>query len=376
MQAELFASRLKSRGAEVLVLTHGPPAADTKGVRIAYLTHSDRRGVLATLRRNVSIMRQVSAVFREFRPDVVQTQTAAGLFPLIVGVAARRRGTPSWVKFAANPVLEYRHRRSAAGWKGRITAATVRALASLVFRLHRYVWVTTPLMAQSLGSEWGIAPDRIVVQPNLVQFQPAAVAANRRPQGAAGEGWRLLIVGRLEAIKGVDVAIRALSELRDTPAVLRIVGEGDPSYTAALHRLASELGVAHRIEWAGKVVGEALRREYGEADLLVVPSRYEAFGSVLVEAMAAGLPIVASRVGGIPDVVQHGECARLVEPEDAQALARAIEDLVEDPRELTRLSAAGLERARDFDAEAGVDKWLEIYREHVTEEPQEGARTR
>lgn len=369
IQAELFARELVRRGVNVRVLTHGPPAEDTKGVRVDYLEHGSGRGSMATIRRHLFIARQVFRVFREFRPDAVQMQTAAGIFPLWVGLAARRSGTPSWVKFAADPVLEFLHGRASVDrgraspdWKLSLRGAAAKFIAKLVFRVHRFVWVTTPTVGETLVSQWGVSRSRIIVAPNLVDLPKGGEMEEAKAARLAPEPLRLLVVSRLDVIKGVDVAIQALAELKDIPAVLRVVGEGRGEYAADLLRLAERLGVSDRIEWAGKVAREHLDEEYRAADLLVVPSRYEAFCAVILEAYAAGLPVVASNVGGIPYVVQNGECARLVEPEDAPELARAIVDLISDAKQYDRLRRAGLKRASGFCAEAGVDKWLQTFR--------------
>jgi glycosyltransferase involved in cell wall biosynthesis len=127
--------------------------------------------------------------------------------------------------------------------------------------------------------------------------------------------------------------------------------------------LAKEIGVSGRVEWPGRIARERLAHEYGRANLLLVPSRYEPFGIVIIEAMASGLPVIASDVDGVPYVVNGGECAKLVEPGNVSALAQAIRDLATNPDEARRLRKAGLRRVSEFDAKAGVGKWLDIFQE-------------
>jgi glycosyltransferase involved in cell wall biosynthesis len=271
------------------------------------------------------------------------------------------------VKFAGDPLIEAQNRRTFidAGrkrrdWKGTARDLIIKAIARLVFRTYIYVWTTTPTVADSLAYRWGVSRDRIVVHPNLVDLRDLTNVNESRI--SKPELLRLLVVTRLHPVKGVDVAIRALARLPDERAVLRIIGEGKEPYVGQLRSLADELGVADRIEWAGKVPREQLPDEYWQADLLLMPSRYEAFGIVLIEAMAAGLPIVASSVGGIPHVTCNGKCAKLVQPECPKALAIAIASLSNDPREAELLRREGAKRALDFDAERGVARWLELYR--------------
>ena len=369
VQAELFARKLSRRGVDVRVLTYGPPPKAMCDVRVEYLDHTGGRGPVAASRRHFRIARQVSRLFREFRPHAVQMQTAGGLFPLTVGIIARFCGIPSWVKFAGDPVLETVSRQQSSGadedakrWRSHVRVAVAKLFARLVFRTYRFVWVTTPAIAEELSSRWAISRDRIVIEPNLVEFGDRP--ADRRPRTAGGLATplRLLMVTRLDPIKGVDVAIRALAQVSGCSAVLRVVGEGQPRYVDHLRSIAEELGVSDRIEWAGPVAREKLSEEYRSADLLIVPSHYETFGVVIVEAMAAGLPVIASNVGGVSNVVDGGRYARLVEPGDPAALARGIAELAGDPDEMARLSRQGPGRATQFDAEAGVERWLEIYR--------------
>ena len=364
-QAELFARELGRRGADVRVLTYGPPAQTKDGVKVEYLDASTERGTLASLRRSVLVARQVNRLFRTFRPQVVQMQTATGVLPLTVGILARLYGTPSWVKFAADPVYQLLHERSSGqgglGLKLRARAAAIKLLAKLVFRTYRFAWATSPTIANELRQRWGVPAKRIITAPNLVDLQGVALG-NPDPDAP----FRLLMVTRLQKQKGVDVAVRALAALEDKRIVMRVVGEGDERYAEELRRLADELGVAGRIDWPGKVAREHLAAEYRNASLLLVPSRYEPFGIVIIEAMASGLPVIASNVGGIPYVVDGGAAARLVEPDDVGALAQAIAELDADAGEMRRLREAGLSRAREFDAEAGVGKWLDTYREAAT----------
>lgn len=370
IQAELFARELARRGVEVRVLTYGPPAEGIKGVHVHHLRHSAGRGALATCCRQVSIAGQVHRLFRDFRPDVVQMQTAGGVLPLTVGMFARLYRTPSWVKFAGDPVVESLNQQASveAGqkrmdWKRHLRTTAVKLLAKLVFRAHRFVWATTPTVAETLRCQWGVSPGRIVIEPNLVELHTLSRGDEAEKARRAGAPLRLLVVARLAAIKGVDVAIRALAELDQTHAVLRVLGEGQENYVQYLRSLAEQLGVSNSIEWAGKIPPERLCEEYRRADLLLVPSRYETFGVVIVEAMAAGLPVIASRVGGIPHVVQNGKCAQLVKSDDAPALARAISDIAAKRDQIARLRQAGLRRASEFSAEAGVGRWLKMFRE-------------
>src|SRR5256885_12380726 len=158
------------------------------------------------------------------------------------------------------------------------------------------------------------------------------------PPNRGGPGGRVLLcVGRLEPQKGVDVAIRALREIPD--AQLVVLGEGPQR--GELEQLARELDV--HVYLPGRVpdVAAWLRR----ADLLVHPVRWEGFGLALLEAMLASLPVVATAVSSIPEIVVDGETGLLVPPDRPTELADAISSLLADPDRAAALGRAGLARA-------------------------------
>jgi glycosyltransferase involved in cell wall biosynthesis len=177
------------------------------------------------------------------------------------------------------------------------------------------------------------------------------------PAPVADEARVLLAVCRLEPQKGVDVAVRALAGVRDRHATAELVVLGDGPERPALERLAHDLDVP--VHLLGRVPDVAgwLRR----ADVLVHPVRWEGFGLALLEAMLASLPVVATRVSSIPEIVADGETGILVPPDDPGALGDAIGSVLDDPRELGR---AGRERARhEFSVARMAERTTEVYRD-------------
>jgi glycosyltransferase involved in cell wall biosynthesis len=164
----------------------------------------------------------------------------------------------------------------------------------------------------------------------------------------------LLAVSRLTEQKGLDVAVRSLQLLPDD-TVLVALGEGPER--ARLEALGRELGVESRVYLPGRVpdVAAWLRR----ATLLVHPARWEGFGLGVLEAMLAGLPVVASHVSSLPELVVDGETGVLVQPDDPSALALGVARALEQPA----LGGAGRERAkREFSVARMADRTVELYR--------------
>jgi len=198
----------------------------------------------------------------------------------------------------------------------------------------------------------GVPADKVETIHYGLDDVPDAWGVN--PPDDVPEGARVLLaVARLTDQKGIDVAIRALADLPDD-TVLVALGEGPER--AALLRLARELGLETRVFLLGRVPDVAAW--LGRATVLVHPARWEGFGLGVLEAMLAGLPVVATNVSALPELVIDGETGILVPPDDVAELVHAVEQALEQPE----LGAAGLARARrDFSVARMADRTAALY---------------
>ena len=159
----------------------------------------------------------------------------------------------------------------------------------------------------------------------------------------------IFMVGRLVAEKGFDLAIAAFSEVhkRHSSAQLLLAGKG-PMHEA-LRELIDHYGLNDSVQLLGEVSAEALDEYYGRSWFTLVPSRHsESFGLVALEAMQAGRPVIASKTGGLPEVIEDGITGRLVEPNSAAALAQAMLELLNDPIGIIKMGQAAKERAHSL----------------------------
>lgn len=166
----------------------------------------------------------------------------------------------------------------------------------------------------------GVPSDKITVLRNgvnLERFAPVDRVSARMTLGLSRP--TLLMVGNLVELKGHHIAIQALTNLPE--AELLIIGDGEEG--ARLEALAATLGVAQRVRFVGAVPQDQLRQYYGASDVLVLASSREGWPNVLLEAMACGTPVVATRVGGTPEIVAAPEAGILMDDRNPQALARA-----------------------------------------------------
>lgn len=183
----------------------------------------------------------------------------------------------------------------------------------------RLTLVTSEHTRQILIAQFGLAPEKVVVaRPGTDRVDFADCAGNPP---------RLLTLASLTRRKAHDVLIEALASLQELNWRARFVGSKafDPDWANQLQEQAARLGLSQRIDFAGEV--DDAQAEYQQADIFVLPSRYEGYGMVFAEAIAAGLPVVGASAGAVPEVVPPG-AGLLVPPDDAAALADALSRLL------------------------------------------------
>lgn len=211
-----------------------------------------------------------------------------------------------------------------------------------------------------------VSASRIAVIPNgvdILQLRGAASGDLTVPLPKAGA--LVGFVGRLEQIKGCEFFIRAASLLAaDYPDVCFVIA-GKGSRESELRALAADLGVADRVEFVGYVT--AVPPLLAALDVVVVPSLSEASGLTAIEALGLSVPVVASRVGGLPEIAVHGETGLLVSPGDSAAIARAVAQLLDDRSLARALAAAGARRVEErFTVDRMVDSYLHLYMDLIT----------
>ncbi len=288
------------------------------------------------------------------RPEVVHTH---GYRPDVMhGGGLQRLGLP---------VVTTVHGFTGGGWKNRFYEwLQIRAFR----RFDAVVVVSRPLVDRMARA--GVPRTRIHAIPNAWRpsspdVPPLERVAARAALGIPRDDFVIGWVGRLSREKGADVLVRALPHLRDVPLAVSVVGTGPEQ--SGLQASAGRLGVDRRILWHGAVPDAG--RVFKAFDAFVLSSRTEGTPVVLLEAMAAGVPVVTTRVGGVPDVVSPAE-AVLVRSDDPGGLAAGIRAVYDDPvAARRRASAAAARLMRDF----SVAPWLERY-ETVYAQVRQGVR--
>jgi len=233
---------------------------------------------------------------------------------------------------------------------GRAHSAGQRALKRRELARAAAVTAVCGAVAQSLVDDYGVPRDRVRVVPNGADVPDEAAEAG--PMRAIRETFRAtplrplwVVASRLEEQKGHDVLLDALAEVRRRGLEFTVACAGDGALRDALEARAAELGLAGHVRFLGRVedVGPLLLA----ADAVLLPSRWEGLPLTLLEALARGRPVVASAVGGVPEVVEDGVSGRLVPPGDAAALADALEAFHRRPDAAFQLGRAGARAVRE-----------------------------
>lgn len=228
---------------------------------------------------------------------------------------------------------------------------------------------------------YGADPAKITVIPcgvDLNLFRPVPMDEARERLGICERKHMVLFVGRIERLKGIDTLLKAMAiVVRDFPnwqeeICVCIVG-GDVSEDSAtvdkemerLKDLRAELGIADLVTFLGAQAQDALPDHYSAADVVVMPSYYESFGMVALEAMACGTPVIASQVGGLSFTVQDGVTGFLVPDRDPPALAEKITLLLKDQALRNKLGAQGIQWAQQHSWAKIADQIISLYSELV-----------
>jgi glycosyltransferase involved in cell wall biosynthesis len=367
----LIADGLRQRGHEVFVAATDhlldDPANRDREVFADVLVPAIRGAAARRFTRyfwHQSAYEQVSTALRRFAPDVVHLHTIGEFSPAVVSASAAYRrvltvhGPEDWTK----QLLSWNLRSRTEGHPRLSTADTARYVylrclqrPAYLRRLRGVDRVLTPsrFLAQAVRHDLPRVP--IHVLPNGVRL-PASSPVPGAPHA--------LFVGRLEPVKGAHVLVEAFSSVARRRPGARLILVGDGTQRPALEKSVSDHGLAHQIRFSGWLQGPELTAAYRESSLVVIPSVWpENFPTVALEALGAGRAIVATAVGGIPELVTPGRNGQLVAPGDASALADALDQLLGDPLRRQAMGARSAELARAYDLAPFLDQLERHYQE-------------
>ncbi|CBE70056.1 MAG: glycosyltransferase family 4 protein [Candidatus Methylomirabilis oxygeniifera] len=351
---EVIATRLvqafRTRGHEVIVVTaHDglslPDEDHYKGIPVFRFPFFEALAP-SGLRQLIEVRQRVASLKQHFKPDVIHINFSGPTVFFHLATATT---------YSA-PVLLTKHASFPIHVTGRDTLVEQA--------LRNADWVTANSAAVLAESRRQVP--EIIPRSSLIYnaMDVPAVSPEPLPHGAP----RLLCLGRLSEEKGFDLALEAFALLRDAFPRARLIIAGNGPARPALERQTAELGLAESVDFIGWVAPHKVPGLMNTTTVVVMPSRREGFGLVALEAALMARPIVATRVGGLPEVVAHNETGLLVEPDDSKALAEAISALIIDRNMAAQMGQAGRRWARKmFCWERCVDAYAALYGELTRE---------
>jgi len=228
---------------------------------------------------------------------------------------------------------------------------------SLLLReMHKSADRITAISSVLVGRAKKFGREAVLI-PNGIHYEAIRLASETFQKYPA----RILFVGRLEPMKGVDTLLAALSILKEsgTHFHLRIVGDG--SQRESLEAITRSLGLSDDVTFVGSKKHAEVFAEYAQASIFCGLSRSEALGNVFLEAQAAGCAVLATNVGGIPDVVKDSVTGYLIPPDDAQTARNALGVLLKHDALREQMGEAGIENAKTYDWPEIAKKYAEVY---------------
>jgi len=328
-----LAGELIQRGHSALVISGGGRMVkelESAGAR--HIQLSVHKKSLFSILSNIP---KVAKIMEEEKVDIVHARSRVPA--LIAFLAARRTGT----NFITTAHGYYSHN-----------------FFSQVMGWGKFVIVSSFAIAQHMIEDFAVPRERL-------RFIPRGVDLQRFQFSLKADGFTIGVVGRLTPIKGHKYFLQALSKvIRNFPRVKAlIIGEGKEDYKEELKMLARRLSLDRYVEFLG--ARDNLPQLYSRLNVLVLPTvTQEAFGRVLIEAGASGVPVIATRVGGIVDIVQDGENGILVEPKDPSGLASAITKILQQPKLARRMARAARKQVEEkFTLEKMTERTIRVYQE-------------
>jgi glycosyltransferase involved in cell wall biosynthesis len=326
--------------------SHAPEVADwlrEKGHRVEVVVTADRQpatqpypvaAVSRRLPRGVRHARAVAVVAERARhADVVYS---TGMFVRSTAGATLARA-PIVLKLTSDPAFERARRAGIVDGEvtafqdgtGGLVAAGLRSFRNVAVRHAAHV-VCPSVFLRDLVLQWGVPPERVTVLPNATPRVDGAPGRRKTVDGL------LVFAGRLTDAKDLDVALEAVARVDDVR--LDVIGDGPER--ARLEAAAHSLGLDGRVRFLGALPREQALAHVRDAEAMVLTSAWENFPHGVVESLAVGTPVIATRVGGVPEVVHDDDNGLLVEPGDPEAFAAAVRRYLGDAELRARLRAA------------------------------------
>lgn len=363
-----MAKRLAARGVQVDVFTRHHDPLDPQiimlapGARLIHLPAGaptvDKTDVYDLLPQFASQMRRF-CIENRLRYDIVSSHY--WLSGLVGMRLASEWGVPHTTSFHTMAEMKRRGRPEESEVAQRYSSETEIACSA------ESVVVWTEHEKEAIVDYCNIDPDKVTVIPpgvDLSHFRPMSQQQSREHLGY-GDQKNILFVGRLEPLKGIDNLFRAVSSLENLGSITLSVVGGDANSEEKdrLKAIAKRMKLTDSVRFIGSVSRDELPFYFNAADVCVLPSHYESFGLAALEAAACGRPVVASEVGGLPEIVINGSTGFLVPPGQSDVMAERLCELLNDDIMRSRMGSAARTHAESLGWDRSADALIACYRD-------------
>lgn len=345
-----IAGGLVAKGCEVVVITSGSSQSKVvqkhlKGIKIYYLPY---QFTLSNTPISFRWSKQIKEIIEEEKPNVVNAHSPV---PFMADVALRVTGQ--------TPVLFTYHAGS---------MHKNKLLPDLIIDTYeKFILPKSLARATEVATSYPTFIEKITHGTKKVNHvTPGIDTSLFKPKKSIHKQYDVLYVGRIErssAWKGIGTLLKALANLADEMPSIKACFVGDGDAVDDFKEISNALKIRNNVSFIGRKDSDELPDIYNSSKLLVLPSESESesFGIVLIEAMACGIPVIGSRIGGIPNVISNGENGFLVNPKDASHLAQVIKQLVSDPLLANSLGLNGLKHVKtQYDITKVIDANYQI----------------
>ncbi len=340
-----IARHLSKRGHEVHVITSLDEGLPRESMEQGFYVHRIRWRKIRFV-GTISFWFKIFLALRNINPDIVHSQSIGMGIP---GIVAK--------KLLKKPLLVWGR-----GIDVYLPGPLMKPLSKLVLRNADAVIALTEDMKREMQK---ICYRDVFVIPNgidLEKFENLSREEARTKLQIKEDEKMVVFVGTLRPIKGLKYLIKAMNIItrQDTGVKLMLVGDGEERQD--LQELVNELDLGNQVIFGGRVPNEKVSEYMVASDIFVLPSLSEGFPNVVLEAMAAGLPVVASKVGGLPEIIKDGKNGFLVEPKNPEQIAEKVMLLLRDEELRKRVSRNNKEKAKHYSWDSVVEKLEEIYK--------------
>ncbi|MCP4608621.1 MAG: glycosyltransferase family 4 protein [Planctomycetes bacterium] len=343
-----IAAHLAKRGHEVHVLTTLDMGTSRENMEQGFYVHRIKRHRVPVIRYGLFVL-GILRVLKEINPDIIHCQQLKMGIPGLLANRIFRKPFIVW------------------GQGSDIYLAS-RLVKPILRRVLVNANAVIALTEDMKGEMQKICAREVLVVPNgidLENFQDLSRERMRTKLTIEGRERIIVFVGNLRPVKGVEYLIRAMAIVNAKEQHIKLLLVGDGEERRDLENLVKQMDIGEVVTFVGKVPNEEVSKYLIASDVFVLPSLSESFGIVNLEAMACGLPIVASGVGGLPDIIKSGENGFLVEPRNPEQIAEKILLLLGDDVLRKKISKVNREHSKSYSWETVVQKLENIYRSYL-----------